>query len=138
MVLEEFLKLFEVKPEEVGRAFAELLVGSGVVATSDGVLESIYMSNPEYWTNKFPFVGFPIFPENLPPVDDWIAAGVGWFLTLLGALARDKELFRVGLGGSLYGGGMLLQRIIVRNLPGVIARSPSHSHHQGRYRVRVT
>lgn len=137
-LLTEFLRLFEIRPEEVGSAFAELVVGGGGTATFDGILQSIYLSNPDFWTEKFPFMGFPVFPENLPPVDDWITAGIPAVLALLGIAAKDKDLFRVGLGGCFYGGGMLLHRTITRNLPRVIRPGSSHSlqgTREGKYKV---
>jgi hypothetical protein len=115
--LEEFLKLFEVRPEEESKTVAEFMGGAGGTAALDGILQSVFMTNPDYWRGQFPFWEFM---KELPPVDDWIVAGVPGFLALLGALTGNKDLFRVAVGGGLYGGGMLLHHIIVRNLPGMM------------------
>jgi hypothetical protein len=112
--LEEFLKLFEVRPEEASKTFAELVGGAGATAAFDGILQSVFLSNPDYWNGKFPFLAFM---KELPPLDDWIVAGVPGLVALLGALTGNKDLFRAGVGGGLYGGGMLLHHIIVRILP---------------------
>jgi len=134
----EFLKLFEVSPEEASKTVAELLGGAGATAAFDGILQSVFLSNPDYWTGKFPFVGI----KELPPLDDWIVAGVPGLVALLGALTGNKDLFRAGVGGGLYGGGMLLHHIIVRNLPGAMPSlsSPTEALRfavkpQGRYQV---
>jgi hypothetical protein len=112
--LTEFLRLFEVRPEEAERAVAELAGGAGATATLDGVLEGVYRSNPEFWAEKFPFLAMPIFPDRLPRLDDCIVAGTGLVLAALGALTENRDLFRVGLGGSLYGGAMWLKEAIAR------------------------
>jgi hypothetical protein len=120
----EFLKLFEVRPEEASKTFAELVGGAGATATLDGILQSVFLTNPDYWRTQFLYWEFM---KELPPVDDWIVAGVPGFLALLGALTGNKDLFRAGVGGGLYGGGMLLHHIIVRNLPGAMPTLTSPS-----------
>jgi len=135
----EFMKLFEVRPEEASKTFAELAGGAGATAAFDGILQSIFLTNPDFWKGQ---ILFWEFMKQLPSVDDWIVAGVPGLLALLGALTGNKDLFRVGVGGGLYGGGMLLHQIIVRNLPGVMPSlsSPSEAlgfavKPQGKYRV---
>jgi hypothetical protein len=112
--IEEFLRLFEVRPEEASNTFAELVGGAGATAVFDGILQSIFLSNPDFWRGQ---VLFWEFMKELPSVDDWIVAGIPGFIALLGALTGNKDLFRTGVGGGLYGGGMLLHQVIVRNLP---------------------
>lgn len=133
----EFLRLFEVRPEEAGAAVAELAGGGAGTAVLDGVLQSIWAKDPDYWSGKFPYIGFPVFPDQLPPVDDWIVAGVPAVLALLGALAKNKDLLRAGVGGSVYGGGVLLHHTIVRNLPKVIPPSSPGSEQKKRYSVKT-
>ena len=134
------MAVFEVKPEEASKAFAELVGGAGATAIFDGVLQSIYLANPDYWSGRFPFQ--TVFTERLPSLDDWIVAAVPGLLALLGALAGNKDLFMAGLGGSLYGGGMFLHHIITRNLPGAIpevssslSQGTKFTKPKGRYRV---
>jgi len=112
------MAVFEVKPEEVPKVFTELMGGAGATAIFDGILQSIFLANPDYWTGRFPFQ--TVFTERLPSLDDWIVAAAPGIATLLGALTGNKDLFMTGFGGSLYGGGMLLHHIITRNLPGTI------------------
>ena len=136
----EFMKLFEVRPEEASKTFAELAGGAGATAAFDGILQSIFLTNPDFWKGQ---ILFWEFMKQLPSVDDWIVAGVPGLLALLGALTGNKDLFRVGVGGGLYGGGMLLHQIIVRNLPGAMPSlsSPTEAlggfavKPQGKYRV---
>jgi hypothetical protein len=87
-------------------------IGAITSAVVDGALEVVYFSNPDYWTDQFPFVT----PSPLiPPADDWIAgAVVPGVIYGAGHLAKNKNIEDVGVGALLYGLPMLLKEFILR------------------------
>lgn len=89
----------------------ERIIGAILSGMIDATFESIYASNPPYWTNKFPFVG-TIKP--LPPADDWIAAAISTAPYVAGRLMKNRRLEEIGLGGSLYSLAMFIHHIIMR------------------------
>jgi len=133
----EFLKLFEVRPEEAGLAVLEIFGGSASTSTLDGILEGIFRSNPEFWAGKFPFVGMPVFPERLPPADDLIVALIGPIVSGLGALTKNKDLFRVGVGQSLYGVPMWFKELVARNVQAATGGSSPPTSQGGARSVRT-
>jgi len=53
-------------------AVKHLILGALVPGAMQGTLTGVWASNPEYWSGKFPFMGFPVLTEYLPPVDNWV------------------------------------------------------------------
>jgi hypothetical protein len=89
------------------------LLGAFTSGLVDAVLEGIYVSNPEYYSGKFPYVP-TIGP--LPPADDWIVFGVSLAPWLAGKYMKRKALEEFGEGALLYSGPMMLHHTIVRGV----------------------
>jgi hypothetical protein len=146
--LKESLKLLEIKPEEVAQAVLELFGGAISTSAFDGILEVF----ADIW---FPqYAGKPLFGfEPLPPIDDWL---VGAAPLLTGAAAtqlKNKDLMRLGVGGALYWGAMIIHQMILRakaygvgsrSLPASTApaeaptTTPKKQAPKGRYQVMDT
>jgi len=89
---------------------AAMVAGALTTGVVDGAIQSVYVSNPEKWTNKFPFVGTV---RPLPPVDDWIVLAVPAVAYAAGYFAKSAAAKSFGLGGLLYAGAMFVHHIIV-------------------------
>jgi len=116
MDVTEFLRAWMVgySREEAERAITELAAGGVSIAVLNGLIESVFRTNPDYWRQN------PLFQKMLdflPHNDDLLVAGIPTVVTALGALTGNKDLFRMGLGGTIYGGGMLIHEAIIENLP---------------------
>jgi len=109
-----------VKAPEVFRAPVDaksLLVaggGAAVMASADALLETIYGLDPEGWRQKFPFLSVSL---RVPPLDDWLLALVPAAILAAGAYTMNPLLAYFGLGGLLYGGGVVVKDVIMRNIP---------------------
>jgi hypothetical protein len=119
-IMADFLRLLGEGADPL-KALTDLGVGAAGTAAFDGVLESIWAKDTAYWSGRFPFTQFPIFPDQIPPLDDWITGALTpAAVTAIGILLKNPDLVKAGVGGGLYGGGMLLHHTLVRNLPGVL------------------
>lgn len=87
--------------------------GAAVMATADAILETVWWMDQEYWTGKFPFISFN---SRLPPLDDFLLALIPASILAAGAYTMNPLLAYFGLGGTLYGGGILLKDLIQRNI----------------------
>jgi hypothetical protein len=121
--IKESLRLLEIKTEEIPQAILELSGGAVSTGILDGILGIIF----DMWLPKY--AGKPLFGfEPLPPIDDWLV-GVAPLLTSAAATQlKNKDLIRLGVGGALYWGGMIVHQIIFRaKAYGVGPRSPQAS-----------
>jgi len=135
----DFLKLCEVKPEEVVNAILEIGGGATADGIAKGILEAIYYSNPSYWSGTFPFIPMPILPDKLPPLDDTLVAVVGPIVAALGALAGSRDAFRIGAGLTLYGVPSWLRVLLSRVLSDPISEVGSaYFGYAPQKRFRVT
>lgn len=110
----DFLKLFEVKPEEASNALGE--VGGGAVA--NGVVEALLEGTVQD-------VALPV--PKLPGLIDTLIALDGPIVSGLAALAGNRDAFRLGLGLTAFGVPNWL-RVLVENLiadaPGWLSTGP--------------
>jgi hypothetical protein len=107
--IKESLKLLEVKPEEVAQAFLEFSGG----AVSTGVLHGILNIIFEVWFPQYagkPLLGF----EPLPPIDDWLVGAAPLLTGVAATQMGNRDLMRVGVGGALYWGAMIVHNVILR------------------------
>jgi len=87
------------------------ILGGLISGLTDAGLESLWASNPEYWSGKFPFIAIH---EDLPPVDDLVVGVVGPALTFAGQKTRNRTVETLGKGGTSYTVGMLIETIVDR------------------------
>lgn len=110
------VKLLEVRSGEEGKALVDLGAGAGVTSLADVLIECLYISGGEYWSKQWLFQR--LLDDKLPPVDDWlIGAGVPGVMTVVGALMKNPDLFKAGVGGAAYGLAMLLHHTLKRHVP---------------------
>jgi hypothetical protein len=121
---QDFLKLFEIKPEEAQAAVAEIVGGAIVNGAVKGFDEGYYDTTPGL-AGTFPYLPMPVLPNKLPPLDDLLVALAGPVVSGLAALAGNRDAFRVGLGLSAFGIPNWLRVLIIRCIqdPPTIASS---------------
>jgi hypothetical protein len=83
-------------------------IGGNVLAAVDGFVEGHAEWYPAGWYGK----GWPV--EPLPSVDDWLVAGSGLAILLLGHYMRSEMAKRFGEGATLYAVPMLVHEVMVR------------------------
>jgi hypothetical protein len=95
------------------REIAEVIGGGALTAIADIGIETVWASNKEYWSGKFPFI--PL--EPLPPLDDMLIMAVPGVVAFLAHRAKRNTIRNVALGGFAYGLGMVLRHTIIRLSP---------------------
>ena len=107
--IKESLKLLEIKPEEIPQAILELNGGAISTGVLDGILDIIF----DMWLPQY--VGKPLFGfEPLPPIDDWLVGAAPLLTGVAATQLKNKDLMRLGVGGALYWGAMMVHQIILR------------------------
>ena len=120
---EDSFTLLEIKPEETPQAISELSGGALSTGILDGILAIIF----DMW---FPqYAGKPLFGfEPLPPIDDWLVGAAPLLTGIAATQLKSRDLMRVGVGGALYWGAMIIHQMILRaKAYGVGPRSSSAS-----------
>jgi hypothetical protein len=107
--IKESLRLLEIKPEEVAQAILELSGGAVSTGVLDGFLGIIF----DMWLPQY--AGKPLFGfEPLPPIDDWLVGAAPLLTGVAAAQMGNRDLMRVGVGGALYWGAMIVHNMIFR------------------------
>jgi hypothetical protein len=107
--IKESLTLLEIKPEETPQAILELCGGAISTGILDGILDIIF----DMWLPQY--AGKPLFGfEPLPPIDDWLVGAAPLLTGIAATQLKNKDLMRVGVGGALYWGAMMIHQIIFR------------------------
>jgi len=121
--IKESLTLLEIKPEETPQAILELSGGALSTGILDGILDIIF----DMWLPQY--AGKPLFGfEPLPPIDDWLVGAAPLLTGVAATQLKNRDLTRLGVGGALYWGAMIVQQIIFRaKAYGVGPRSSSAS-----------
>lgn len=88
----------------------QIVAGAILNGVADGAVETVYNNNVPALTNTFPFIR-PI--EFLPPVDDWLIAGVPVACYLAAKAKKKENIKNVALGAALYGGAMFIHHTII-------------------------
>ncbi|RLJ08606.1 MAG: hypothetical protein DRP12_00125 [Candidatus Aenigmatarchaeota archaeon] len=95
-----------------------LLLGLGGALTTaaiDWAFEHIWQTTPEVH-GQFPYI---VVADPLPPVDDLITASVPAIIYAIGHVTDSEPMKSFGVGGAMYGLGMLLKAILLRNVTGL-------------------
>jgi len=90
----------------------QVAVGAGLGVLLDIATQLPFEYDPAKWSGTWPYVT-PV--EGLPPVDDWIVAGVPIAAYLLARQTKAKQKTQnITLGAALYGGAMFLHHTWIR------------------------